>query len=359
MGVAHDDFIEYNHEMQKDCKNILIIKPSAMGDIIMALPSLASLRKSFPKARISWLVRPEFAPLLAGHPFLDEIIIFDRKFLGKAWYDPKAMAALISLIRQLRQGRFDIVFDFQGLFRTAAFSWLSGCRNRFGMTVAREFAGIFYTRKIPYDMECIHVVDYYLKMVRSAGADCSEPVFILPQNQTADDSVSKLLKNKGISGGCYAVFAPGSVHSDKCWPAERYAALADKIVSKFGIRVIAIGTEAEKSIVDEIKKKAGTSIIDLAGATNINELTALIKAARFMVGNDTGPTHIAAALGKPVVMIFGRSNPARVAPYGREDSVAAVNPYGRGIETDSSDPRYDIKAVTVDEVFQKICRQIS
>jgi serine/threonine protein kinase len=108
-------------------KNILIIKPSSLGDIVMALPALSALRKSFPEAKISWFIRPEFAPLLKNHPDLTEVILFDRKFLGKAWFNPRAMAALLSLIWRLRRSKFDAVIDLQGLFRTASLSWLSGC----------------------------------------------------------------------------------------------------------------------------------------------------------------------------------------------------------------------------------------
>ncbi len=134
--------------MPEDFNNILIIKPSSLGDIVLALPALSALRKSFPNSRISWLVRPEFAALLENHPHLDEIILFDRKFLGKAWWNPGAFGALVSLIRRLRNGRFDVVFDFQGLFRTASLAWLSGCKRRFGRAGAREFAHIFYTHKV-------------------------------------------------------------------------------------------------------------------------------------------------------------------------------------------------------------------
>jgi len=151
-------------------KNILIAKPSSLGDIVLALPALRALRMSFPEAKISWLIRPEFAELIENHPHLDEIIAFDRKLLGKAWFHPGAFGALISLIRKLRRSEFDAVFDFQGLFRTASLAWLSGCKKRFGMANAREFATIFYTHKIPQNIECIHMVDYYLKIIQAAGA---------------------------------------------------------------------------------------------------------------------------------------------------------------------------------------------
>ena len=113
--------------MPEVLKNILMIKPSSMGDIVLALPVLSALRKSFPDTRISWLVRTDFAPLLENHPHLTDIILFDREFLGKAWFHPRALASLLSLIMLLRRSKFDAVVDLQGLFRTASLSWLSPC----------------------------------------------------------------------------------------------------------------------------------------------------------------------------------------------------------------------------------------
>ena len=159
-------------------ENILIIKPSSLGDIILALPALSALRKNFPGAKISWLVRTEFAPLLKNHPDLNETILFDRKFLGKSWYNPRALHSLLSLISRLRRDSFDAVIDLQGLFRTASLGWLSGCKRRFGMSNAREFSNVFYTHKVTQNQDCIHLVDYYLKIIRAAGASDIDVRFV-------------------------------------------------------------------------------------------------------------------------------------------------------------------------------------
>ncbi len=338
-------------------KKILIIKPSSLGDIVMALPALSALRQSFPDAEISWFIRPEFAPLIKNHPDLSEVIIFDRRFLGKAWYNPRAFAALVSLIRRLNRSKFDIVLDLQGLFRTASLAWLSGCRKRLGMANARELAHIFYNLKVEQTEDCIHLVDYYLKIVREAGASKTDVQFLLPVDSAAAGWVKKLLKSEGIDGS-YAVFVPGSAHADKCWPVERFAALADRVSKQFGLSIAAAGTASEKDVVEELKNKASVPVANLAGATSISELVALLKATRLVVSNDTGPGHIAAALGVPVVLLFGRSNPARVHPYNRPQCAVAIEPDGRGFNADSYDPKHDIKNITVDEVYQKVCEQL-
>lgn len=345
--------------MSKDFKNILILKPSSLGDIVLALPALTALGNSFPDAKITWLIRPEFAPLLENHPHLTEIIPFDRNLFSKAWFHPGALGALISLIMQIRRNKYDVIFDFQGLFRTAALAWLSGCKKRFGMANARELAHIFYTYKIEQDQDCIHAVDYYLKIIKAAGANNIDVQFELPITPAENDSVKNLLASHGIKSGEYVVFVPGSAHRDKCWQTERFAALADRITSQFGLPIIAVGTESEKSIVEKIKSTTDVPIVDFAGRTSLRELIALLRAAKLVVSNDTGPGHIAAALGTPLVMMFSWSNPARIAPYGRPECMVAREPYSRGPKIKSTDPKHNVRNITIDEVYKKVCEQLS
>ncbi len=340
-------------------KNILIAKPSSLGDIVLALPALTALHRSFPDARISWLVRPEFAPLLENHPHLTEIITFDRKLLGKAWFHPRAFGALVSLIGRLRRGRFDVVFDFQGLFRTAILARLSGCKKRVGMANAREFAGLFYTDKVPPDRQSPHLVDYYLRMIRAAGASELGVEFVFPPDGEAADSVAKLLASHAVAGDNYAVLVPGSAQPSKCWPVERFAILAEKIASQFGLAIVAAGTASEAALVETMKQQARVPVTNLAGRTSLKELVALLRAARLVVSNDTGPGHIAAALGTPLVLMFSWSNPARISPYGRTECMVANEPYSRGHKIRSADPEHDIKAITIEQVHEKVCEQLA
>jgi len=344
--------------MSNSYKNILITKPSSLGDIVLALPALTALHKSFPEAKISWLVRPEFTQLLENHPHLSEIIAFERKLLGKAWFHSGAFGALVSLVRRLRRSKFDVVFDFQGLFRTASLAWLSGSKKRFGMANAREFATIFYTHRVRQDMDCIHMVDYYLKIIQAAGATELGVEFVLPENPKAADSVGRLLASHEVVDDNYAVFVPSSAHRDKCWPTQHFAALAEKISSRFGSSIIATGSESEAGIIERLKEKANVPIVSLAGQTSLIELIALLKGAKVVISNDTGPGHIAAALGVPIVLLFGRTNPYRLTPYGRNHCIMAVEPESRGLAINSNNPKHDIKAITVEQVYQKVLEQI-
>ena len=355
-------------------KRILIIKPSALGDIVLALPALSALRRSFPEARISWFVRPEFAPLLEGHPYISDVILFDRKQLSKWWRSRESFNALRSLVKQLKAGEFDLVFDFQGLFRTGYFSWVTGCKRRFGNAQGRELAHLFYTDKISQDASSIHLVDYYLKIVVAASAQApstlppsltlrrtgryegqaGETEFKLPQDAGVAEKIDKLLKSQGVNGE-YVVIVPGAAQANKRWPIERFAELADKIGERFGLSIVATGSQGEREYIDAIGKR----VVNLAGKTTVRELIPLMKNASLVVSNDTGPGHIAAAMGVPIVMIFGPTNPARVCPYKRPECVVAVEPNGRGMKADSYESRHDIRCISVEQVFEKVCRQIS
>ncbi len=345
--------------MTDSLKNILIIKPSSLGDIVLALPALTALRKSFPNAKISWLIRPEFAPILENHPHLTEIIPFDRKFLGKAWYHPRAMADLVSLIIRLHRAKFDAVIDFQGLFRTASLAWLSGCKKRFGIANARELAPLFYTHKITQTKDCIHLVDYYLKIIKIAGASELDVQFVLPQHPEAADSVGSLLKSHYISPDNYVVFIPGSAHDDKRWPVERFAELAERISSHHKLPIVATGDAGESALIEKLKGLSNVPVANIAGKTSLSELVVLLNNARLVVSNDTGPGHIAAALSTPLVLMFSWSNPARIAPYKRIECLVAREPFSRGHKIKSRDPKHNVDTITVDEVYHKVCEQLS
>ncbi len=335
-------------------EHILIIKPSALGDVALTLGTLSTLRKSFPHAKITWFVRREFAPLIDGHPDLDDLIVFDRKLLGKWWCCPKAFAALVDLFKQLRNHKFDLVIDLQGLFRTALFSWITGCKRRFGPAETREFAGIFYTDAIACDDNNISLVDHYNRIAVAAGAKDAEVTFKLAASEEVTQQVTQLCKEHGLDQSRLAVFIAGAAHEYKFWPAEKFAKVAEKLVNSYGLQIAVVGTASESSIVQKITAACDVSVVDLCGKTNIPQLTALLSMAKFVLSNDTGPGHIAAASGVPMVMVFGRTNPSRVGPYKRPDASAAVDAFSRGSQIESFDPAHTIDNVSALMVLEKI-----
>ncbi|MEN6307962.1 MAG: lipopolysaccharide heptosyltransferase I [Anaerohalosphaeraceae bacterium] len=339
---------------QTQYRNILIIKPSALGDIVFAMPALATLRASFPQARISWLVRKEFAPLLECVTGLDEIVLFDRKLLGKWWHSRQALSEFRAFLKHLRIGQFDLVLDLQGLFRTAFFAWQTGCSRRFGMSQTREGASLFYTRRVLPPEHSIHLVDYYNKIASEAGAVNLHTDYPIRPPALAIESVKSKLSASGLGDKPYAVLILGSAHASKCWPTERFAATATQLAREYGFAIVAAGSKSEQSLAQAVQQKAQIPIVSLAGQTSIPELVALLKGARLVLSNDTGPGHIAAAMDIPTVVIFGHTNPARVGPYGRPNWVAAVNAFGRGPAIEDHGSAYAITQVTETMVWDTI-----
>ena len=338
-------------------ENILLIKPSSLGDVVMALPALSALRRSFPRARIHWLIRPEFAPLIEGHPHVDEIVLFDRRFLAKAWHSAAACRGLVSLISNLRHGHYDAVLDLQGLFRTGLLAWLSGCPRRFGSRW-REMAHLFYTTSVPPRFEWIHVVDYYLKLVEMMGGSDLRPEFVLAEKPAARTAARELLSGHKIDIERYAVVIPGSAQTSKCWPVERFAALVDRLASEHGLAVAAIGGPSENGLIETIRSLAKHPPANLASRTSLPALVEVLRGAKLVVSNDTGPGHIAAALGRPLVMMFSWSNPLRVGPYGRPQCVVAREADSRGLASRSRNPEHSIRHITLDEVYAKAVEQL-
>jgi len=340
-------------------RNILIIKPSALGDVVLALPALSSLRTAFPEAEIAWLVRPEYAAVLERVDALDEVLIFDRKFLGRWWCRPKPAAALWELLGNLRRRRFDLVIDLQGLFRTAFFSWVTGCGRRYGPMTARELAALFYTQRVAPPADSAHVIDHYLQITRAAGAPGDRVEYGLVPSQQDHRAAAALLAEADLVDRPYAVLIVGSAHRVKCWPADRFARLADVIQEQFSMVPVIVGSRQERRDAEQVAAQARTSVVNLAGRTDLGVLMALLDGAGLAVGNDTGPAHIAVALNRPTVLVFGPTNPGRIFPYGHPEAVAAIDAFARGRAINYHAPTYRIDRVSVDMVLGAIRRRLA
>jgi lipopolysaccharide heptosyltransferase I len=336
-----------------DYRNILIIKPSAMGDIVHTLPALASLRKSFPQAKITWLIRRQFSPVLDCVLGVDDRILFDRKQLGRWWYSPEAFSAFKAFLRNLRQRQFDLVFDFQGLFRTAFFAFATHSSKRCGMSVAREFASLFYTHRIAPPGYSYHLIDYYNAMVSAAGGTVLSTEGEMTPSKEASSALRQRLSEMGIADKPYAVLVPGSAHQSKCWPVERFSRLADRIANELNLTVLVVGSASERPLAEKVASGASVPVFNLAGQTTIPQLVALLGGAGLVVSNDTGPGHIAEAMHIPTVLIFGHTNPLRVGPYGSVERVAAIDPAARGDAIENHNPAYSIENVTEAMVWSK------
>jgi ADP-heptose:LPS heptosyltransferase len=226
------------------------------------------------------------------------------------------------------------------------------------MAGTQEVTAQFYTDRIAQSDQSVHLVDYFLDMACAAGARKGKVEFGLEPQPQATDEIQKMLAENQVDKDNYAIFVPAATVEAKCWPLENFAALADKVYEKYKCSIVVIGVEIEKAIAEKLKTLAQSPIINLTGRTNIEQLIALFAGAKIVVGNDTGPSHIASALDVPMVLIFGLTNPSRVGPYGRNGTAAAIDADKRNNEVESTNPAYDIRNVTVETVFEKISKQL-
>lgn len=341
-------------ELETQVKRILIIKPSSLGDVVHALPVLKPLREAFAGARISWLIRPEFAGLLECVAGVDEIVLFDRRRMGNWWYSPAGFQELRRFVGTLRGSEYDLVLDLQGLFRSGVFAWLTGCPRRLGVSDAREGAGWFYTRQPEPLKPGSNIFEYYRQVLAAAGVTMEQAQIEMQIGPEAQARASALLAEHGLAEGRYAVLVPGSAHAAKCWPADRFAQVAEFLAREKGLAVAAVGTKGESEAIEHIRTRCAEPLANLAGRTDLAALLEVFRRGALTVGNDTGPTHMAAMLDQPTVIVYGPSNPGRVSPWGKPETVAAVEPWTRGRLIKNPHPKYRIENVSAAMVIERI-----
>jgi lipopolysaccharide heptosyltransferase I len=295
-------------------RRILIIKPSAIGDVVHALPVLNLLRRRWPDAHVSWLVTPACAGLLERHPMLDEVIRFERRELGRGWRSPRAAAELVRFTRDLGRRSFDLVIDLQGLFRSGWLARVTGAPFRVGPANAREGAWLFYTHRVPTGSPEQHAIERYLTIGQAVGCERGPVEFPFAVDDADRAHVAAL------TPGRYAVLMPGANWLTKQWPVERFASLVGPLRERFGLESVVAGGPDVADLAEKVP-----AAVSLVGRTNLRQLVALLERAALVVANDSGPMHIAAALGRPLVTPFGPTNPVRTGPYRRMDSVVRVD----------------------------------
>lgn len=308
----------------REFRRILIIKPSSFGDVIHALPVLAGLRQRYPEAHISWLVATSCAGLLESHTALDEIIRFDRKRYGRVGRDVEVTRDFLRFLGDLRRRAFDLVIDLQGLFRSAFMCAATGASVRLGFSNAREFAWMFYTHGIPAGPRDMHAVDRNWRVAPLLGFDDIPIRFDLPVQPAAAAAARAMLAEAGVPNSPYVLMGPGTRWETKIWPAEFFAKVAAHLVSRYGMPVVLIGMDSEVEVAARVQTMAGTGVVSLAGRTRLPELIGLVQGAHLCIMHDSGPMHLATALRKPMIAIYGPTSPVRTGPYGRRESVARL-----------------------------------
>jgi lipopolysaccharide heptosyltransferase I len=292
---------------------IALIKPSALGDIVQALPVLTALRRRYPRAHITWLVNRAYEPLLRGHPDLDEALPFDRGATKHGLW--RAARNYARFLRDLRARRFDLVIDLQGLLRSGLFTAATGAPRRVGLGSAREGAAWFYTDVVPVaDLGAVHAVDRYWLVAEALGAGDGPIEFRLPVRAAERLWAEEALRDCPRP---WLALAVGSRWLTKRWPPEHFAALARRAQARFGGTALFVGGRDEAGLAEVAGARLAGPWRNLCGRTVLPQLAALLSLADVMVANDTGPLHLAAALGRPVVAPYTCTRVARNGPFGQ------------------------------------------
>ena len=306
----------------RECRRILLIKPSSLGDCLHALPVLNGLRKAWPGAKISWLINSEYAQLIEGHPGLDEVIKFNRGQFGAKRLGFEAVKEVFKLCGELRAKKFDLVIDLQGLLRSGLMAAATGADVRLGLADAREGAGLFYTHRVQLQNTDVHAVDRYMRCLERLGMGTEERDFSLPVAAQSSKEIEGLLVEAGAKKDeRFVLVAPGARWESKRWAVEKFAQVIDGIKEEMSLRCVLAGAGNEKELCERLAGMCKSEPINMAGKTSLRQLGAMVKRSELVLGHDSGTIHLAVAMDRPLVCIIGPTEPKKTGPYGREDSI--------------------------------------
>ncbi len=301
--------------------DILIVKLSAIGDVIHSLPFLEVLKHHFPQAHIDWVVEAPADRIVEGHPAIRRVLVSPRKSLPHRLLKERDRRALTRDVRRflkaLRARRYDLVIDLQGLFKSGILTGLSKGKRKIGMNDSREGAGLFLNEPAVRVDRDQHAIDRYLETARYLGCPSLKWEGRIPVSDRDRQHIDLKLLQHGIDTRCLIAVNPVAKWATKLWAPERFAALADKITHEWACQVIFTGSDADRKVMDRITAAAKTKVHNFAGETGLKELAALYERCRLLISTDTGPMHLAAAMGCPVVALFGPTAPWRTGPYGQ------------------------------------------
>ena len=303
-------------------QRVLIIKPSALGDVVSALPVLRGLRRTFPDAHIAWLVSRSCAPLIAGDRQVDEVVLFERRRFGAIWRSPSAAMALLGLLRDLRSRRFDWAIDLQGLLRSALFARATGAPLRAGFADAREGAGVFYTHRIR--VEASHTVDRNVSLARQLGIDASGADMRLEVSGAGEAFADAFCRRTDVRRGEFLICAPATRWATKIYPMRHWRSVVGELSRD--VPVVLIAAPDEREFTRRLGEEFSTGVIDMGGQTSVEEMVAMIAASGGVVCSDSAAKFIAPAVGVDCVARLGPTRNERTGPYLRGRPILADVP---------------------------------
>lgn len=316
-----------------ECRRLLIVKLSALGDVVHAMPVADALHERFPHLEIDWVVEPLAAPLLKRSPVLSQVHIAPKERRA-ARFRPAAIRLAVDLHRRLLSRRYDVALDLQGLTKSGYVAWRSGARVRLGYDWLRELSPLF-VRRVPRRPESLHIVDQLLDVARRLGAEPSQVRFPIGSCREDDTAAAALVESAGLSAAePYLVMNPtdGGGGGGKGLLPETMAAVIAEVTGRTGLPWALIGAGGDRDRAEAVVARlhdspARSRVANLAGMTTIGQLVAVVRRASAHVSGDTGSAHIAAAVGTPPISVHGRSDPRRVGPYGYERFIVNARPH--------------------------------
>lgn len=337
--------------------NILIVKLSAIGDVIHTLPSLSALRKLYPEANITWVIEEDSADIIKDHPYLNRVIISRRKKWMADLKSPhlanRTIREIKAFIRTLKGRSYDLVIDFHGLFKSSIIVFLSGGKRKLGYDSMQELSGLFLNEKIREDMEK-HAVDRYLDFLHHLGSDIDEKEFLIPVQEENRNRVINLLTINNIDRKeRFVAVNPVAFWETKLWEDDKFARLCDRIAENLKAKVILTGNRSD-GIIKNIQSLMLQPSVNLGGQTTLRDLAYLYSLSSVVITTDSGPMHISASMGTPVVALFGPTDPLRTGPYGRGHMVIRKEMSCSPCFLKKCNSKKCMEEITVEEVFQAV-----
>lgn len=339
-------------------RSILLIKLSAIGDVVHTIPLLEVLRNNFPTARIDWLVEEEAAPLIENHTDLDHVIVSHRKSWQKRLLSfgqrAGALRDLQRFLKVLRAHPYDLVIDLHGLFKSGILAGLARGRRKIGFTGAKEGSILFLTDR-PYLFDYNrHALDRYLQAAEYLGCSAHSWSGKIPLQQSDESRVDRLLAEHFDPGDTLVAINPMARWTTKLWDEERFTRLAQMLQQELSCKVLFTGSPSDRPVIERIAKALNPRPLNLAGETTLRELTCLYTRCRLVVTTDTGPMHIAAAMGVPVVALFGPTAPWRTGPHGEGHTVLREKLECSPCFKKKCSHLTCMKSITVEKVFDTV-----
>ncbi len=338
--------------MNDTVKNILLIRLSSLGDIVLTSPAIRAVRGHFPQARIAMLVAKQSADLLTENPHLDEVIAFDRKAKNKDTGEMKR------IIHRLREWKFDLAIDFQRKFRTSLLAYLSGAKCRVGY---HRPNGLLCTVRVP-DRVNKHAIDRHFDLLHAIGIEATDRTLELFIAESDRVYASEALIAHGVRADRLKVgLFPGAGWKLREWMPERFAAIGDLVAKHFDAQVLLFGGPNEGELVQQVGNLMASEPISFAGNLRVRQFAGLVAQCDLFLTNDTGPMHIAAAMHTPTVALFGPGNHIRFQPLAPIHTTirhhVPCNPCKQF--TDKCKNNICMKRITVDEVWETVRRKLA